>query len=407
MATRLGPRFDRLSVAVGASNIGDGVFGAAFPLLVATLTREPMLVAGAALVGRAPWFLFALISGALVDRMDRKRVMVVTDVLRSVGVGMMAWGVATDSVGLVAVYMLAFGLGVAETFFDTSAEALIPALVEEERLPAANGRLQALEWVGGAFIGPPLGALLFVTAVALPFAINAVGFAVAAVFILLIPGSYRSQRSVEMVTLRADIASGIRWLWGQRVVRTLALMAGVTNMGTFGVIAIFVLFAQDILGVTDTGYGVLLSALGVGGLLGALLAARVVRAIGPGNTIRVTLLTQIAAMATYGFTSSPWVAGLLMVAFGALITAWNVVALSLRQELTPDDIRGRVAGASRLLAWGTQPVGALLGGIAASAFGLRAPFFLAATVFLVATSLVWKVVSNESIARARERATPV
>lgn len=407
MATRLGPRFDRLSVAVGASNIGDGVFGAAFPLLVATLTREPMLVAGAALVGRAPWFLFALISGALVDRMDRKRVMVVTDVLRSVGVGMMAWGVATDSVGLVAVYMLAFGLGVAETFFDTSAEALIPALVEEERLPAANGRLQALEWVGGAFIGPPLGALLFVTAVALPFAINAVGFAVAAVFILLIPGSYRSQRSVEMVTLRADIASGIRWLWGQRVVRTLALMAGVTNMGTFGVIAIFVLFAQDILGVTDTGYGVLLSALGVGGLLGALLTARVVRAIGPGNTIRVTLLTQIAAMATYGFTSSPWVAGLLMVAFGALITAWNVVALSLRQELTPDDIRGRVAGASRLLAWGTQPVGALLGGIAASAFGLRAPFFLAATVFLVATSLVWKVVSNESIARARERATPV
>ncbi|MGH3651206.1 MAG: MFS transporter, partial [Acidimicrobiia bacterium] len=93
MATRLGADFDKLSIAAGISNIGDGLMGAAFPLLVATLTRDPLLVSGATLAGRLPWFLFALVSGALVDRMDRRRVMVLTDSMRAVGVGLLAWGV--------------------------------------------------------------------------------------------------------------------------------------------------------------------------------------------------------------------------------------------------------------------------------------------------------------------------
>jgi MFS family permease len=400
VATKLGARFDRLSIAAGVSNIGDGVSGAAFPLLVASLTRDPLLVAAATLIGRLPWLLFALISGALVDRMDRKRVMVITNVLRALGIGLMAWGVATDRVELFAIYVVAFGLGVAETFFDTSAEALVPRLVDIDDLPPANGRLQALEWVGGAFAGPPLGALLFAVFAALPFFVDAASFAIAAFFILLIPGSYRSERVID-TSVREDIAGGLKWLWNQRVVRTLALMAGVTNLFTFGIIAVFVLYAQDILGVSDVGYGVLLATLGVGGLLGAFVGPRLVLSLGSGNTIRLTLVAQIVLTALFGFTSNVYVVGALLLFYGLLITAWNIVAVSLRQGLTPDEIRGRVAGASRLLAWGAQPLGALLGGLVASAFGLRAPFFVASVAFVIATALVWSIISNETIEDAR------
>ena len=406
MATKLGGRFDKLSIAAGVSNIGDGVVGVAFPLLVASITRDPLLVAAATMVGRLPWLLFALLSGALVDRMDRKRVMVVTNVLRAIGIGLMAWGVAADRVDLIAIYVIAFALGVAETFFDTSAEALVPRLVEVEELPPANGRLQALEWVGGAFAGPPLGAFLFAVFAALPFFVDAASFAIAAFFIVLIPGSYQSERVIE-TSVREDIVGGLKWLWNQRVVRTLALMAGVTNLFTFGIIAVFVLYAQDILGVSDFGYGVLIATLGVGGLLGAVIGPRLVLSLGSGSTLRLTLVAQICLTALIGFTSNVYVVAGLLFLYGFLITAWNIVAVSLRQGLTPDEIRGRVAGASRLLAWGAQPLGALLGGLIASAFGLRAPFFVASLAFVIATALVWSIISNEAIEDARSQAPVV
>lgn len=400
MATRLGPSFDKLSIAAGISNIGDGVMGAAFPLLVASLTRDPVLVAGATLAGRLPWFLFALISGALVDRMDRRKVLVIADVLRALGVGVLAWGVSTGDIGLIPVYLVAFGLGLAETFFDTAAEAFTPKLVARQDLAAANGRLQGLEWVGNSFAGPPIGAALFAVAASAPFFVDAVSFGVAALMVAWIPGAFRSHRS-EVTTLRTDIVSGLRWLWSQRVVRTLALMAGTTNFFTFGIISIFVLYAQDILNVPDALYGTLLATLGVGGLLGAVFAPRLVNRIGAGNTLRLSVGTQIVGTLVIGSISNAWIAGVLMAMFGFLVTSWNVVSISLRQELTPDETRGRVAGAARLLAWGGQPLGALAGGAVAASFGLRAPFFMASLAFVLMLLATWKVISNTSIEAAR------
>jgi predicted MFS family arabinose efflux permease len=400
MASKLGKDFDKLSLAAGISNIGDGVFGAAFPLLVASITRDPVLVAGATLASRLPWLLFALISGALVDRMDRKRVMVITNVLRTVGVGLLSVSVATDQVNLTFIYFIAFGLGLSETFFDTSAEALTPRTVRESQLAAANGRLQGLEWAGSAFVGPPLGAYMFAAIAAAPFFFDAASFALAALFIALIPGTFRSER-IEVTSIRADIADGLRWLWNQTVVRTLAIMAGITNLFGTGIVAIFVLYAQDILGVSETGYGILLASLGVGGLAGAVLIPRVVATIGSGSTIRASLIAQIFVLLAFTLISNALVAGLLMALYGFTITAWNVVAVTLRQSLTPDEKRGRVAGASRLLAWGSQPLGALLGGIAAAAFGLRSPFWIASVAFAIATLSVWNIISNQSIEEAR------
>ena len=404
MATKLGSGFDKLSLAAGISNIGDGVVGAAFPLFVASLTRDPLFVAGATFVSRLPWFLFALLSGALVDRLDRKKVMVVTDVLRAIGIGILAVGVWTGDAGLVAVYVIGFGLGVAETFFDTSAEAMTPNLVTDAQLPSANGRLQALEFVGGSLAGPPIGAFLFALAAALPFVVDSVSFLVAAVLIALIPGSFKSQRTTQ-ATIIEDIKEGIGWLWRQRVLRSLVIMAGVINLIAFGVFAIFVLYAQDILGVDEIGYGLLIATVGVGGLVGAFVSPKVVGLVGPGNTLRLVLgLSGVLSLA-FVFVSSPLVAGVIMLFFGFVITGWNVVSVSLRQSLTPDDLRARVAGSARLLAWGTQPLGALLGGILGG-ISLRAPFVFGTVVWLSMLAVTLNVTSNETIESAR-RSAPV
>lgn len=400
----LGGRFARLWTAAGISNLGDGVMSAAFPLVVATLTRDPMLVAGATIAAQLPWLLFAVVSGALVDRLDRRRVMIAADLTRAVLVAVLAAAVAFDTVSVPLVYLLAFGLGLAETFFDTSSEAFIPALVHADSLPSANGRLQAVEWVGNAFAGPPIGAMLFAVAAALPFGVNAASFACAAALVWSIKGTFASVRGSK-TTVRSDIGEGVRWLLRQPVLRTLSLMAGVTNLFVMGIVATFVLFAQDVLEVTDLGYGALLSGLGVGGLAGAAVAPRLVARFGAGTTAQGSVCTGILVSIVMGSTSSAVVAGAMMVLYGASITAWNVVSVTLRQSLTPDRLRGRVAGAARLLAWGAQPLGAAAGGVIAGAFGLRAPFFVAAGAWIVMVLVTVRIVNNTSIEDARNART--
>ncbi len=402
---KLGRSFNRLWVASAISNIGDGVMGAAFPLLVASITRDPVLVSGASVIGRLPWFLFALISGALVDRLDRRRVMIWTDVFRAVVVGGLAALIALDQAGLAVIYGVAFLLGSAETMFDTSAEAIVPSLVESPELTSANGRLQATEWLTGTFAGPPLGAALFALAAAIPFLVNSVSFLIAALVVALIAGQFSSERVTGSASIKQDIGEGIRWLWRNRVLRTLSLMAGGINLFSTGILAIFVLYAQDILGVNDIGFGVLLTVVGVGGLAGALASRFTVARLGPGVTVHAVVVLGAALSAAMGALSNAYLVGGLLLFYGFVVVHWNVVAVTLRQQLVPDELRGRVAGAARLIAWGSQPLGALLGGLLAAGLGLRAPFFVAAAAWVVMTVVTVPIVNNRSIGELQQSTT--
>ena len=398
----LGSRFNKVFAASAVSNIGDGVLGAAVPLIVASLTRDPASVAIATAARTAPWFFFALISGALVDRMDRRKVMINTDLVRVLLIGGLGVTVVTGTVSLALIYVVAFALGVAETFFDTSAEAIVPGVVAHEHLTTANGRIQAAEWVGGAFLGPPLGSFLFAAMAFLPFFFNAGSFLIAALLLVTVTGDFRVERSGG--TMREDISEGVRWLWSNKVLRAISLMAGTINLFASGVTAVFVLYAQDVLNVTDAGYGVLLSALGVGGLFGAVIAPKVVEAIGPGRTINATVLVNALLIGLFVVISNPWVAGLIMAGFGFSITASNIVSVTLRQSLTPDDLRGRVASASRTLAWGAQPIGAVAGGVIARNYGLTAPYLIASVAWFLLFLFTLRIVNNRTIAEARANA---
>jgi len=398
--------FRKLWSASAISNLGDGVMGAAFPLLVASITRDPLLVAGATVVNRLPWFIFALVAGVLVDRMDRKRVMVTVDWFRGVVIGVLGVLLLAGDVHLVVVYVVAFLLGSSETMFDTSAEAILPALVGDESLEVANGRLQSTEWAANSFLGPPVGAALFTVVVALPFLVNAASFAIAAVLVASIGGSFRSDREVDRTegAIRREVGEGLRWLWGHRVLRTLSIMAGVVNLMAFGVIAIWVLYVQDEIGLGDVGFGALLATMGVGGLVGSLTSSGVSRRIGQGSTL---LLSGVILTLTALVMAVTSVAALVFgcgVFIGIALGLWNVSAISLRQSLTPDPLRGRIAATARMMAWGTQPLGALLGGVVANIFGLRAPFLAAAAVWATMVVVVIPIINNRSIAALKAQA---
>lgn len=394
-------RFTRLWTASTISNLGDGVVFAAFPLIVASLTRDPIAVSVLAFSLRLPWLLFALPAGVIVDRRDRRRLMISADLVRAAALGLLAIALAAGDPSLLVLYLVGFLVGMAETIFDSAAEAFVPSIVDAPALSKANGRLVSARWVANSFIGPPLGALLFLGAAALPVAADAVTFLVAAGLVFTIGGTFTADRVPSTNTMREDISEGVRWLWNHRVLRATALMAGGYNLVVSGMVAILVLFAQDEVGLSDLGFGLVLAALGVGGLLGGLLAPRLEASLGTASALITTVLLAATAATTMGFTTSPVVMATAIFFFGIATTLWNVVAISLRQELTPDEMRGRAAAAGKMIAFGAEPIGALLGGLVAAWIGLRAPILIAGAGLALMTLAALPTVNEHSIEEAR------
>jgi MFS family permease len=407
-STRLGPDFAKLWGAGVSSNLADGMTAAALPLLAAVLTRDAFAVALVTALHSLPWIVFELAAGEIVDRSDRRRLMLFGNIARAVGISIIGLLVATDAIELWSLGAIAFGLGVAETLVDTSWEALVPKLVKPEDLALANGRTQAAEWTADELIGPPLGAALFALAAAAPFIVNGGVFVTAALLVALIPGRFTTDREVAhgFAAMRKDIGEGIRWLWQHPVLRSLSLTAGTANLMGTAMFAVFVLFAQEILDVDEVGYGLILAAAGVGGIVGASLAHRLEARLGPGGVLLGSMSGIAFVALAIATTNSPFVVGAAFAFDGFLIAAWNVTVVSLRQELTPDEMRGRVASDARTIAFGAIPVGAVLGGVLAEVIGLRAPFYIAAGVYAVAVLLMATVVSNANIAALREEAAP-
>ncbi len=397
-------RFTRLWTASTISNLGDGVVFAAFPLIVATLTRDPIAVSVLAFSLRLPWLLFALPAGVIVDRNDRRRLMIGADVARAGALALLAVALAAGEPSLLALYVVGFLVGMAETVFDSAAEAFLPAIVDKPALNTANGRLVSARWVANSFVGPPLGALLFVAATSLPVAVDAATFLVAALLVVTIGGTFSADRAPSTGTMREDIAIGVRWLWNHRLLRTTALMAGGYNLVVSGMVAILVLFAQDEVGLSDIGFGIVLATLGVGGLLGGLTANRIQNKVGTANILILTVMTAATAATAMGFTSSPLVLGASIFFFGIATTLWNVVAISLRQELTPDELRGRAAAAGKMVAYGAEPIGALTGGLVAAWIGLRAPILIAGAGLALMALLVLPIINERTIEAARSAA---
>jgi hypothetical protein len=323
-----------------------------------------------------------------------------------------------------------FLLAVGGTLFTPASLSIVPAIVSREpaRLERANGRLAAAQTAGWHFLGPPAGGLLFSLARAVPFLADAVSFAVSAALLASIPGRFAPDRppaparagptdqpaggprepartARRRASLRAEIADGLRWLAGHRLLRTLAIVAAIQQLGLAAWSSILVLFAQDRLGLGNLGYGLLWTGVAAGSLLGSLLAARLSRAAGTGTALLASAVTLGATTLGIGATTNPWAAGSLLGALGMSLTVWNVVAVSLRQAIVPDHLVGRVNSVFQQLSLGMLPVGAALGGVLGHTLGLSAPFLIAGVALLVAALLAVPVATTRAIEAARANTT--
>jgi MFS family permease len=372
------------------------------------LTRSPVLIAGVNLAARLPWLL-ALVAGALADRLDRRQTMVRVNLVRTVVLGGLALAVAADLATLAMLYAVALLLGLAETLFDTSAQSLLPALVSRDELTTANSRLFAVELVANTFVGPPLGGLLAAAGLAVAMGAPAAAYLAGAGCLALIVGSFRAAGAGQRgsTRLRDEIAEGARFVWRHPVLRPLAIMLGVENMAFAAVFSVFVLYSVEPgpMGLSESGYGVLLATLGVGSLIGTWLAVPTERRLGRVRTLILSVILNAASLAVFVVTTSPVLVGISLAVSGVAIVLWNVVTVSLRQRITPDRLLGRMNAAYRLVGWGMMPIGSLLGGVLAEWLGLRPTFLVAAVITLAALVGFWWV-TEEAVARAEAAGAP-
>ncbi|MDT8910304.1 MFS transporter [Amycolatopsis sp. PS_44_ISF1] len=367
------------------SNLGDGVGKVAFPLLATTLTRDPVLIAGLAAVQFLPWLLFAVVAGALVDRVDRRRAMVVANSARAVVGGAVAVVVASGAVSIWLVYVAALLIGTAETVADSAANALIPAVVGGDDLEGANSKLQACEIVGQTFLGGPVGSTAFALFATFPFLLNSAGFAIAAAVLLGLGGSYRPKQA-EPTRFRSDLADGLRWLRRSPLMLRLLAVAGLLSLLSELAQAQLVLYALDDLRLSDATFGLFAFVGGLGGLAGAALAPKLVRRSSRRAVLVGGVLCCALGFGGMGLTRQPVVAAGLFGLFAAAVVAVNVVLATARHTLVPGELLGRVLGVWRTVVWGVIPVGALLGGLLTELLGSAGRTFAASGAGLLAVT---------------------
>lgn len=390
---RLPDSYWRLWGASTISNLGDGMYLVAMPLIAAELTRSEVRIALIAACAALPWMLFSIPVGAMVDRLDRRQIMIAANLCRGGVIGVIAVLVATDIIKVWMLWLAALLLGIGEVFFDNATMALVPRLVPEAQLPRANGRLYAAELGANGFLGTPLGGVLFAVATFLPFMIDAWSFVIAALLLLSITSLRQGDQRPPAPRgghsrLRDDIREGWQFLLGHEILRPLAGAFALVSIAFQMPLAVLVLFVRETLGLGPRGYAVILTVITIGPVVGGMFGDRLVRRVGRSTSLTVALTTWgICLLATALYPHAWFVA--LAATMQAIATAvWNMTTVSLRQVLVPNELFGRVNSIYRWFGWGMIPVGALLGAGLASWLGLRAPYVAAAAVIVVAWLIV-------------------
>ena len=364
---------------------------AAAPLLTLSLTNDERLIAGVSFCSMIPWLVLSLPAGVYIDRFDRRKMMVVANLIRAALFGLIAFSAATGSLSIWIFMAILIGVGCCEVIFDMSAQAFLPQIVPDHLLERANGRLSSLELITNTFIGLPLGAWAFVVAVGVPFGVDAASFALAAVLVasIRIPSSalVESESLEQRKSFKADLAEGLRWLWSNKLIRTLAIMLGITNMTTMFGDAIFVKYAAEELGVTGRAYGFLLALTAIGSILGGLLGDKIAKRLGIAQSIIYSYFVFGFVGIIYFFMPYVWAVAIASSLMGLAGTTWNVVTVSLRQRVIPTELFGRVNSVYRFVGTGSIGIGALIGGQIAYSTNLRMPFLAAAILGLAALAI--------------------
>ena len=388
---RLGTGFRWLMASSWTSNLGDGIAVAAGPLLLASLTDDPFLISLGALLQWAPPLVFGLSAGVLSDRLDRRRIVMAADGVRVVVLGVLVAAILTGQ-ATVTVALVALGLmATAEVFADNTAATLTPMLVRREDLTIANARLGTGVITLNRLAGPPLGAAMFAAGVTWPFAAQAVLLAAGVLLVsrVVLPQHGRDPAASGNGVLR-EIAEGVRWTARHPAMRTLALTVLIFNF-TFGAAwSVLVVYANRRLGLGPVGFGLITTLIAVGGLLGTGMYGWLTRRVSLGNIMRAGLIIETLTHLTLALTTSRWVAFATFFVFGAHEFIWGTTAVTIRQRAVPTHLQGRVGSVNVICVYGGLVIGAAIGGVLASNFGVVAPFWYAFGGSALFVALLWR-----------------
>jgi len=402
----LGKNYWRLWVAHAVSNLGDGISQVAYPWLASAVTRSPLLIAAVAVASRLPWLVFTLPAGVITDRFDRRKIIIAMDITRAFLALLVAVAVtfevdnlpALDTVGsgidlatnwflYTVLIVTALLFGCAEVLRDNSAQTFLPEVVEADQLESANGKLWSVEFVTNSFVGPPLGSFLIGIFVFLPFYFDTATFFVSAALIATlatIARPVKPQAEKKALNFRAEIKEGFTWLWKHELLRPMAIILGCLNGLGAITAATFILFAQEILDTSVFIFAILGTAGAIGGTVGGILGPKISAKLGSGPSLYLTLLSAPVITLIIGLTSS-WQLFWALTAIGTCFAVlWNVITVSLRQSIIPSHLLGRVNSVYRFFAWGSLPIGTLIGGALVDLvqltgdreFALRLPYLL-------------------------------
>jgi MFS family permease len=430
----LGKNYWRLWFAHGVSNLGDGVSQVAYPWLASAVTRSPLLIATVAVASRLPWLVFTLPAGVITDRFDRRKIIIAMDITRAVLAFLVAIAVTAQAGNLPALDSVATSVnlqtnwflytvlvvtallfGCAEVLRDNSAQTFLPEVVEDDQLENANGKLWSVEFVTNSFIGPPLGSFLIGIFVFLPFYFDTLTFFVSAALIATLASVARPIKEVtgkKAVNFKAEINEGFSWLWKHELLRPMAIILGCMNGLGAITTATFILFAQEILQTSVFIFAILGTAGAVGGTLGGILGPKISARIGSGPSLYLTLLTAPIICLIIGLTSS-WQLFWFLTAFATFFAVlWNVITVSLRQSIIPTHLLGRVNSVYRFFAWGSIPIGTLIGGALVDLFeltgdrefALRLPYLLVSVAGLLLFFFAAPRLTTAKIEAARKAA---
>ena len=373
----LGPAFNRLWLAFSSAKLGDGLMAAAAPLLAISLTRDTVLIALSGAMYLLPWLFFAIAIGTLVDRIDRRRTLVAVAVTRALIASVLAVMIFTSTLNIYGLLIATFLIGTADVFNDTALQSLIPTILDKSKLERGNSRFQMSDTVLQQFIGMPLGAAFFVFSASLPFGLDALGFIIAALLLVLIP-----RRHIQKLVVASDrpnfnvqMIEGLRFLWNDKKILRLVVATALIGFGFNIAGATAVLFLTETLKVPQAVFGLVLLSGGVGGLLGAYVSPRLSQRFGRGTVLAFSItLTSIFEL-VQGLSPNIFVFMLASVGAGFAIAGWNVLLMSVYHSLIPNEVFGRVHGTRRTLVWGIMPIGAYIGGLVAKT-GLRSPYLV-------------------------------
>ena len=381
----LGHDFSRIWSASLITNLVDGVLRLAAPLLAVSLTDDPILIGAMSALGLLPWLFFAIPIGALVDRVNRGKALVLGNGLRAVIALFIAFAISQEFINIWLLLFAVFLFGICEVLVDTTSQAVLPQILDKSNYERGNSRLQISEVIVAQFAGAPLSGLLYAVSIALPFYFSTSGFFVAALLILILPfkreinvGKKGDQKE-EKLGLKGDIKFALNYLYQDKQIFSIVVIT--TSLGFFYSLSnsIAPLFILKELNVSPALFGVVLAIQGIGALAGSIAAPMASKLLGRGRALALNVFLASFLVILIGISPNAYFFTAVIVVIGFTISVWNILLMSLYQSLIPPNLYGRIHGARRTIVWGLMPIGALLGGVIARG-GLRLPFLIGGVI---------------------------